>query len=199
MIRSIRGKLIEKNPTEIIVETGGIGYGLSISLATYDHLAVCGAMVDLFVYQHVREDQIALYGFSRREERKLFLVFLGISGVGPRLALTILSHIGISDFIRIVRAGQIAGLTAISGVGKKTAERLIFELKDKLSPDDMIPEFGQSSQERAYQCLQEDAVQALMTLGYKYPMAKSEVQKAAQSFDTTGDVGDLVRKILSNK
>ena len=135
MIAFLRGRLLTKTPNRAIVECGGVGYDATISVATFTSLPPEGAEARLHIYTHVREDQIALFGFAEPNEKRLFEKLLTISGIGPKLAITVLSGIDTSRLVTAIRAGDHATLTRIPGIGKKTAERVVLELKDKL--DDM--------------------------------------------------------------
>ena len=132
MIALLKGILAEKHPSRIIVDTGGVGYDVQVPLSTFYTLGEPGAALTLRIHTHVREDVIALYGFSTSLEQELFERLIAISGVGPKLALAVLSGIEPADLIRAVRLGDVARLTAIPGVGKKTAERIGLELRDRL-------------------------------------------------------------------
>src|SRR5580704_12395731 len=135
MIAFLRGRLLVKTPNRAIVECGGVGYEATISVATFSSLPPEGAEARLHIYTHVREDQIALFGFAEPNEKRLFEKLLTISGIGPKLAITVLSGIDTARLVTAIRAGDHATLTRIPGIGKKTAERVVLELKDKL--DDM--------------------------------------------------------------
>ena len=132
MIAHLRGSLLEKQPNRIIVDVGGVGYDVSVPLSTFYGLGEAGATVALRIHTHVREDALALFGFATRLEQELFERLIGVSGIGPKLALAVLSGIEPPDLIRAIERGDVARLTAIPGVGKKTAERIVLELKDRL-------------------------------------------------------------------
>ena len=131
MIDFICGKIINKSPTRIVLNTNGIGYSINISSNTYGHLPETGSDINLKTYLHVRDDNIQLFGFWEEQERIVFMGLISISGVGPKLAQTILSGIQLNDLITAIKEDRVTKLTAISGVGKKTAQRLILELKEK--------------------------------------------------------------------
>ena len=132
MIAHLRGRLLSKTPNQAIVECAGVGYDVTISVATFSALPSEGAEAALHIHTHVREDQIALFGFSETQEKRLFEKLLTISGIGPKLAITVLSGIGSDRLVTAIRSGDHATLTRIPGIGKKTAERVVLELKDKL-------------------------------------------------------------------
>src|SRR5580704_13693796 len=134
MIAHIRGKLLAKHPNQAIVETAGVGYDVTISVPTFSDLPAVGSEVALHVHTHVREDVIALYGFLRPSEKLLFEKLITVSGIGPKLAITILSGMAADEMTGAIRGNDIARLTRIPGIGKKTAERMVLELRDKLPP-----------------------------------------------------------------
>ena len=173
MIAHLRGKLIYKQPGQAIVEAGGVGYDVTISVPTFTALPSVGAEASLHIYTKVSEDQIALFGFLEREEKRLFEKLLTISGIGPKLAITVLSGISSDRLVAAIRGGDHATLTKIPGIGKKTAERVVLELKDKL--DDMaIPE--SSSHAAPHRGLAgDDALSALTNLGYARPQAQRAI------------------------
>ncbi|HEY7210777.1 MAG TPA: Holliday junction branch migration protein RuvA, partial [Bryobacteraceae bacterium] len=132
MIGHLRGTILEKHPNETIVEAGGVGYTVQIPISTYTTLPEAGAAVALRVHTHVREDALVLFGFATRLEQTVFEKLISVSGIGPRLAITVLSGLPTADLINAIRTGDLARLVRIPGVGKKTAERIVLELKEKL-------------------------------------------------------------------
>ena len=168
MIAHLRGKLLAKRPNQAIVETGGVGYDVTISVPTFSDLPALGTEVSLHIHTHVREDLIALYGFLRPSEKLLFEKLITVSGIGPKLAITILSGMPADEMVRAIRGNDIARLTRIPGIGKKTAERMVLELRDKL------PEPGPSSVPAAppMNATEEDVLSALVNLGYQRPAAE---------------------------
>src|SRR6202051_3888293 len=132
MIALLRGILIEKHPNQAIVETGGVGYDVTIPVSTFTHLPSTGTEVRLRIHTHVREDALSLYGFLTQDEKSLFEKLIGVSGIGPTLAVKVLSGLAAPDLIAHIRRGEVEKLVRIPGVGKKTAERMILELRDKL-------------------------------------------------------------------
>src|ERR1700736_6244016 len=143
MIAHLRGRLLSKTPNQAIVECAGVGYDVTISVATFSALPSEGAEATLHIHTHVREDQLALFGFSEKQEKRLFEKLLTISGIGPKLAVTVLSGISSDRLVTAIRSGDHATLTRIPGIGKKTSERVVLELQDKL--DDLavpIPTTG---------------------------------------------------------
>jgi Holliday junction DNA helicase RuvA len=168
MIAHLRGKLLAKHPNQAIVETGGVGYEVTISVPTFSDLPALGAEVSLHVHTHVREDLIALYGFLRPSEKLLFEKLITVSGIGPKLAITILSGMAADEMVRAIRGNDVTRLTRIPGIGKKTAERMVLELRDKL------PEPGPGSAPEAppITAAEEDVLSALVNLGYQRPAAE---------------------------
>ena len=179
MIAHLRGKLFAKSPNQVIVECGGVGYDVTISVATFTALPGEKAEVSLHVYTNVREDQIALFGFAEKQEKRLFEKLLTISGIGPKLAITVLSGISADRLILAIRSADHATLTRIPGIGKKTAERVVLELKDKLE-DMVVPvEAGSATQQGThYGPAEDDAISALVNLGYQRPVAQKAVDGA---------------------
>src|SRR6266850_1584216 len=177
MIALLRGTLARKNPSRLIVDVGGVGYDVQVPLSTFYVLGDVGAQVSLRVHTHVREDVIALYGFATSLEQDLFERLIAISGVGPKLALSVLSGIDPGDLVRAIRTQDVARLTRIPGVGKKTAERIGLELKDRLphvaAAAGAAPEI--TSPEDA---LREDLLSALANLGYQRASAEKAVDAA---------------------
>ncbi|HEB76837.1 MAG TPA: Holliday junction branch migration protein RuvA [Nitrospirae bacterium] len=167
MIGTLRGRLLLKRPECIVIETGGVGYEVSVPLSVLSELPDEGAEVFLFIHTNVKDDAIDLYGFLDENGRRAFRSLLGISGVGPRLALNILSGSTVEDFLRAVETEDVGLLTRIPGVGKKTAQRIILELRERL------PAAG-GKREAAY----EDTLSALINLGYKKALAQEAVERA---------------------
>ena len=175
MIAMLRGILIEKHPSQAIVEAGGVGYEVAIPVSTYTQLPEAGSEVRLRVYTHVREDTLALYAFATREERALFEKLISVSGIGPALAVKILSGLPAPDLINSIRRGEIERLVRIPGVGKKTAERMALELRDKLPP---APGEAREAPAPALSSIDQDVLSALLNLGCARPQAETAVRKA---------------------
>src|ERR1700734_65567 len=162
MIGLLRGKLVDKRPNQVLVDVGGVGYQVLVPLSTFTGLGTLHAEATLLIHTHVREDQISLYGFLTAREKQCFELLLSASGVGPSLALKILSGMGVEDLVPAIRKGDLAALVLIPGVGRKTAERIVVELRDKLAVVD-VPEPGKSATRTQ---LGSDVVSALVNLGY---------------------------------
>jgi len=175
MIAHLRGKLISKHPNQAIVEAGGVGYDVAISVPTFSQLPSVGSDVALHIHIHVREDAIALFGFLRADEKQLFEKLITVSGIGPKLAITILSGMPTSDMVGAIRANDHARLTRIPGIGKKTAERMCVELRDKLEG------FGAQQAVAAVSAVEEDVISALTNLGYQRTLAEKAVERAVAS------------------
>ena len=175
MIAHLRGRLISKHPNQAIVEAAGVGYDVTISVPTFSDLPGTGSEVALHIHTHVREDALALYGFLRSEEKQLFEKLITVSGIGPKLAITILSGMATSDMVGAIRANDYARLTRIPGVGKKTAERMCVELRDKLEG------FGEATLARTVSAVEEDVISALTNLGYQRMLAEKAVERAVAS------------------
>lgn len=176
MIAHLRGKLLAKHPNQAIVETAGVGYDVTISVPTFSDLPAVGADVALHVHTHVREDVIALYGFLRPSEKLLFEKLITVSGIGPKLAITILSGMPADDMVGAIRGNDVARLTRIPGIGKKTAERMILELRDKL------PEAAPTTAPApAMNATEEDVLSALVNLGYQRASAEKALAAAAKN------------------
>jgi holliday junction DNA helicase RuvA len=178
LIAHLTGKLIQKQPNLVIVDVGGVGYELSVPLSTFYDLGDAGAQVALRVYTHVREDALQLFGFRTEREKKLFLLLTSVSGIGPKLAITILSGMSAEELIPAIRGNDLARLVAIPGVGKKTAERLVVELKDKmtaLSTPEMEEQYSVAAGPASQAVLRDDIVSALVNLGYQKAAAEKAV------------------------
>src|ERR1700736_1759934 len=163
IIAHLRGKLLTKHPNQAIVETAGVGYDVTITVPTFSDLSALGNDVSLHVHTHVREDQIALYGFLRPAEKQLFEKLITVSGIGPKLAITILSGMPADEMVGAIRGNDIARLTRIPGIGKKTAERMVLELRDKLLP----AQIGEAPAAPTMTAIEEDVLSALVNLGYQ--------------------------------
>ena len=175
MIAHLRGRLIAKHPNQAIVEAGGVGYDVNITVPTFSDLPAPGVEVALHIHTHVREDMIALYGFLRGEEKQLFEKLITVSGIGPKLAVTILSGMATADMVGAIRTNDFAQLTRIPGIGKKTAERMCVELRDKLEG------FGAAQPVVSHSVVEEDVISALSNLGFQRALAEKAVERAVQS------------------
>jgi Holliday junction DNA helicase RuvA len=192
MIAHLRGKLLAKHPNQAVIETAGVGYDVTITVPTFSDLPALGAEVALHIHTHVREDQIALYGFLRPSEKLLFEKLITVSGIGPKLAITILSGMAADEMVGAIRGNDIARLTRIPGIGKKTAERMVLELRDK------PPEVSAVSAPAVavMNPTEEDVLSALVNLGYQ----RAAAEKALSAVGKEGDAksfDQMFRAVLS--
>jgi Holliday junction DNA helicase RuvA len=182
MIAHLRGKLISKHPNQAIIEAAGVGYEVHISIPTFTELPGVGAETAFYIHTHVREDALALFGFLRVEEKQLFEKLISVSGIGPKLAITILSGMPVEGMVGAIRGNNVAVLTRIPGIGKKTAERMVLELRDKLES------FGVAPAASAASPVEEDVISALVNLGYQRPLAEKALARLGnieqESFDS---------------
>ena len=192
MIAHLRGKLLAKHPNQVVVETAGVGYEINISVPAFSELPNLGSEVALHIHTHVREDLIALYGFLRPAEKLLFEKLITVSGIGPKLAITILSGMAAEDMTRAIRGNDIVRLTRIPGIGKKTAERMVLELRDKL------PEVTGTSERAvpAMNSMEEDVLSALVNLGYQRPAAEKALAAAVKN-GNSGTFDAMFRQTLA--
>ena len=181
MIARLRGKLLEKQPNRIVVDVGGVGYDVAVPLSTFYGLGEPGADVALRVHTHVREDALALYGFATALELDLFERLIGISGIGPKVGLAVLSGIEPIELIGAVERGDLARLTAIPGIGKKTSERIVLELKDRLPRVQLAMSAVTLEGAHEPSTVRDDLLSALMNLGYHRPLAERAVDAALKT------------------
>jgi len=188
MIEHVRGVLQYKSPTFIVIETGGIGYKINLPLASYELLPAEGDEIKINTYLHYREDNLALYGFLSQEERDFFLLLISISKIGPKSALRMLSSISPSEFKKAIKREDLTTLTDIPGIGKKTAQRLILELKERVAEEEII-EGGDEE-------LVKDALSALFSLGYTRNEARRAIKEAIDSSKEEIDLASLIKEAL---
>lgn len=186
MYEYLKGEVIEKNPTSLLLEVNGVGYFLHISLQTYENIPAKG-LLKIYTYYHVRPEFVKLFGFSGIAEREMFLMLISVSGIGPTTAMTILSYATLSQLKDAIQSEDVHILTQIKGIGQKTAQRVIIELKDKMQ--DFVPSTSSSLSP-----LERDAVMALTTLGLNRGVAEKHVKQILQ----TGDfpLNEIIRKVL---
>jgi Holliday junction DNA helicase RuvA len=175
MIGLLRGRLLEKRPNQVILDVGGVGYLVAVPLSTFAALGELHAEVTLLIHTHVREDALSLYGFLSQREKHLFELLLGASGVGPTLALKILSGMNVEELVPAIRGGDLARLTKIPGVGRKTAERMVLELRDKL---ESVAVEAEKPAPASPAGIESDVKSALINLGYDERTAESAVSEA---------------------
>jgi len=197
MIAFLRGKLLEKHPNQVIVETSGVGYDVMIPVSTFSTLPDAGAEVALRIHTHVREDALALFGFLTSEEKALFEKLISVSGIGPTLAIKVLSGIATAAIIDAIRGGHVEQLVRIPGVGKKTAERMVLELKDKLEGlgGGVAPASISARSEPALSGIEQDVLSALLNLGCQRSAAEAAVRKA-KAADPSSAFEPMFRKAL---
>lgn len=196
MITHLRGTLRSKSPTHAVIDVGGVGYGLAISLTTSDQLPPASEAVHLSTYLYVREDRMELFGFADEEERAIFELLIGVSGIGPHSALTVLSGMTLRGLQEAILQERVAELTAIKGIGRKMAERLVLDLKDKIRVS--VPAAGKAASEAKLDA-SEEAAKALMALGYAAPAARQAVRKAVEKHGTDLSVEQLIRLALRER
>ncbi len=191
MIVQLTGVVASKSPDSCVIDVGGVGYGVLVSLGTFASLPDIGEKTTLSIHTHVREDQFVLYGFSCPEERTIFQRLIGVSGVGPKTALAILSGIPAPNLVEAIGGEDRVRLSSIPGVGKKTAERIIVELKDRMARD---PSFSSSLPSSSRGRLEEDALSALTNLGYPRAVAEGAIRKAGSADGMP--IEELIRSAL---
>ncbi|MFZ0319378.1 MAG: Holliday junction branch migration protein RuvA [Candidatus Sulfotelmatobacter sp.] len=193
MIAHLRGTLLTKHPNQVVVETAGVGYEVNISVPTFSELPGNGTEVALHIHTHVREDLIALYGFLRVTEKQLFEKLITVSGIGPKLAITILSGMAAAELAGAIRGNDLARLTRIPGIGKKTAERMVLELRDKLPADTGATQAAMPS----ISAIEEDVLSALVNLGYQRAAAEKALAGALKNGGKGGSFDALFREALA--
>lgn len=197
MITFLCGKLVEKRPTRIVIDMGGVGHEVFIPLSSYDRLPVKDEDCRILTYDYVREDSHQLFGFMIEAERRMFLLLMGISGIGPKLALSALSGLSVSELKAAIVEGDVKRLSSISGIGKKMAERIVVELRDKIGVGEALEAVSGSKALSAADEKTRDAVLALVALGYKQAVARKmvgTVLSKANADDIT--VEDVIKKAL---
>jgi len=196
MIAYLRGKLLEKHPNQAIVDTGGVGYDVVIPISTFSALPEAGSEVKLRIHTHVREDALSLFGFLTLEEKTIFEKLISVSGIGPSLAIKVLSGMATADLIPAIRNGQVEQLVRIPGVGKKTAERIVLELKDKLEGvgSGSAPGIVEKPA-AALGAIEQDVLSALLNLGCNRASAEAAV-RSAKAAGTAPQFEPLFRKSL---
>lgn len=195
MIAYLKGKIHSKTPEQLIVDVHDVGYQLEISTQTFEELPAEGEDVQLLVYHHITDNDQRLFGFSNQNEKDLFELLITVKGVGPKLGLTILSGLPAEEITGAIVQKDKAALSQITGIGKKTAERMILELKDKIS--EMVDVTYAKSSSGISHNLKEEAISALQSLGFKKRDSEEAVALAAKDGEADGNVQDLVKRALS--
>jgi Holliday junction DNA helicase RuvA len=194
MIAHLRGTLLVKHPNVIVIDVNGVGYEVTIPVSAFSSLPEKGQPVELHIHTHVREDALALFGFLTAADKALFEKLITVSGIGPKLAITTLSGLTAPDLVNAIRAGAIEQLVRIPGVGKKTAERMVLELRDKLDLAG-LPERTAAAPRSAFDPNEQDVISALMNFGANRPSAEAAVNKA-RSTTEPNDFDALFRRAL---
>lgn len=193
MIGQLRGRLADKRPNQVLVDVGGVGYLVQVPLSTFASLGELHTEVTLLIYTHVREDALALYGFLSSREKHFFELLISASGVGPSLALKILSGMNVEELVPAIRGGDLVRLTRIPGVGRKTAERMVVELKDKLEA--VVVESAAKLTPASSAGIEADVISALVNLGYETRAAETAVAEAKRE-SGAGNLEKLLRASL---
>ncbi|HTP13379.1 MAG TPA: Holliday junction branch migration protein RuvA [Bacteroidota bacterium] len=198
MIASLSGILRSKSPTEVVVDVNGVGYVLSIPLSTYSKLGEVNTTAHLLTHLHVREDAMQLFGFATDAERQLFKLLISITGIGPKTAQGILSGMSVSDLQERILSGNVNALTAVPGVGRKTAERLVVELRDKVGKPDKTSEMAGTVTDKNAD-IRNEALLALTSLGYNRVTAEKAIRSALiHAGDATIGVEELIKRALKH-
>jgi Holliday junction DNA helicase RuvA len=198
MIASLTGRLAFKAPTQVTLDVHGVGYEVFIPLSTYYSLPNLNETAALNVYTHLREDAIQLYGFLTASEKEAFLLLTGVSGIGPKLGLSVLSALSVSDLFSAIQAGDLEKLATVPGIGKKSAGRIALELKDKVARLHPMTDRSLSGVEGPSEPLYDDALSALVNLGYRAPDVKDVLKRLSKAAAPVQDLKDLVRDALKH-
>jgi Holliday junction DNA helicase RuvA len=196
MIAHLRGSLQSKSPRYLILDVHGVGYEVTVPLTTFYELPDLGNTVSFHIHTHVRENALQLYGFRTPQEKELFVRLMGVNGIGPRLAINILSGISAVELVATVRQEDVARLTVIPGVGRKTAERIIVELRDKLAGLAIPGESDLSTRQQTSTAVVDDALSALLNLGYRRAVAQRAVDQACKILQRNITVESLLQECL---
>lgn len=200
MITSLEGRLAEKHPTRIVVVCGGVGYEVHIPLSSHDRLPATGAECRILIHHHIWSDGQALYGFITETEREVFRLLLEVSGIGPKTALSALSGLSVRDLVGAIVSRDVKRLTTISGVGRKTAERIVVELCDRISKGDVLAAVAApAGPAHAVDPRIRDALEALVSLGYKLAEAQALLAALPPDATSAADAGELVRLALRQR
>lgn len=197
MISYLRGRLVEKQPMRVIIDVGGIGYEATIPLSSYDRLPSVGEECLILAYEHVREDAHLLFGFMTEPERRMFLLLMQVSGIGPKLAMSALSGLTVRELVISISKGDVKRLSNVSGIGRKTAERMVVELKDKITEGEVLEATAGAGKDLESDTVLRDAVLALISLGYKQDEARKTVLAVLKDNPAGMNVEELIRKALA--
>jgi Holliday junction DNA helicase RuvA len=196
VIESLKGILVNKEPTFVVLDLGGFRIKVNISVSSYDSLPKLGQQAELLTYLHVREDILEIYGFSGTDERELFLKLIGVSGIGPRSAVTILSGAGVDEFKSRIVNEDVDSLTVIPGIGIKTAKRIIVELKEHFVSTEDIDITGLAGSDMVTDEIK-DVVRVLISLGYKQYQAQAVIKKLKKDGEMEGNLEEIIKKALT--
>lgn len=199
MIAFLNGILAEKQPTSVVLDVHGVGYAALIPLSTYDRLPATGETCRLLVHHHMREDGQLLCGFATPDEKRMFELLIGISGIGPKVALGVLSGLSVAELRAAIVEGNVRRLSSVRGVGKKTAERIVVELRDKIDPAEALASRAAATGDAAGATVLRDTVLALTTLGFAQEQARKMVQAALDAGTGTADAEALLKRALASR
>jgi len=200
MITFLHGKIVEKKPTRVVLDVGGVGYEVNIPLSSYDCLPSVEESCRILTYDHIREDNHQLFGFMTDAERQMFIMLMSVSGIGPKLAMSVLSGISVKEIKLAVVSGDVKRLSSISGIGKKTAERMVVDLKHKISEADALDAVAGAEEMPLADMKMRDAILALIALGYKQVDARKMVVDLIRGGDTSGmTVEEIVKRALASR
>jgi len=199
MIAFLNGLLVDKHPTSVVLDVHGVGYAVLIPLSTYDRLPATGEPCRLLTYHHIREDGQLLCGFSSADERQMFEQLLGISGIGPKLALGVLSGLPVAELRAAIAEGDTKRISSVKGIGRKTAERIVIELRDKVDPAEALAGRAIAAGDVAGATVLRDAVLALGALGFPSDQARKMVQAALDAGANAADTEELLKQALASR
>jgi Holliday junction DNA helicase RuvA len=189
MIAYLKGTIIQKTPSQVVVDIGGVGYCAAIPLSTYFKLGEIGDQVELFIHTHLTDNALSLFGFMTKDERELFLKLIAISGIGPKLAMNVLSGIEAPDFVDAVKRSDVARIALVPGIGKKTALRITMELQDKIEKKEKLLAVHGSKEK-------EDLVSSLLNLGFRRKEVERIVDETIRALGTEAEFEKLLRECL---
>jgi Holliday junction DNA helicase RuvA len=198
MITFLHGTLADKTPSVVTLDVHGVGYEVFISLGTYDRLPATGFDCRLLTYHHIREDAQILFGFIQAEEKRMFERLIGVNGIGPKLALSVLSGLTVGELSLAIAENNVKRISSVHGIGKKTAERIVMELRDKVDPLEALAG-GSAGGDPAQSAMLRDALLALTSLGFPQDQARKMVQSAFDADTSVKDTETLLRKALNSK
>ena len=197
MITFLEGVLVEKRPTHLVMHVGGVGYEVVIPLSSYDRLPGVNQPCHILTYDHVREDDHVLFGFMTDGERRMFVMLMSVTGIGPKLALTTLSGLTVKELKAAIVTADVKRLSSVSGIGRKTAERMVVELKDKFGAGEALEAVAGGPEPTEQDVRARDAVLALISLGYKRAEAQDMILRIMRTVSHGAGVEDIVRKALA--